>query len=484
MMDRKPNGGLDTKETSSGEDSRPVNPSLYSESRSSFRHRNGSSATKASNTRVFKDEENAKMKYYASQRPKSSIRRLEVACQSYRQRCPLLCNRFSNLLCCASFLIWLLAFLFQQRIDPVLYSELRDSKPVHGNTRPKAVSRPVQDIVRANPLRPHGRRARKPVCVQSDWHSYSFPNCNDLHDIDLESIKQRRHRDPNNKSDALGYLTSGYWRDIWAVDPRASVTTEPIVLKIMRSEHDDNTRNFDRHRRDALVMERLTSSPNIVDIYGYCGNSMLTEYIPTTILDIIFRHFKKSNVTVVPTRETAVGRLRLALDAARSIQAIHEIPGGPIVHADVSVSQFLVRDNGIVALNDFNRCRFMEHDNRTGKLCSFRISTAPGNFRSPEEYNKKELDAKLDVYSLANVLYSILTGRMPRGRTPEAVVNGTIPVIPDDFRQPGTIDEAMSELIYRAYKFDPKERISASELVTELEKLMTKLQQLIPAALA
>ena len=49
------------------------------------------------------------------------------------------------------------------------------------------------------------------------------------------------------------------------------------VLKVMKSEHQFDNRNFERHRRDALVMERLSSSHHLVSIYGYCANSVLTQ---------------------------------------------------------------------------------------------------------------------------------------------------------------------------------------------------------------
>jgi hypothetical protein len=31
---------------------------------------------------------------------------------------------------------------------------------------------------------------------------------------------------------------------------------------------------------DALIMERLTASDRIVDIYGHCAVSVLTEFLP------------------------------------------------------------------------------------------------------------------------------------------------------------------------------------------------------------
>ncbi|CAM9767033.1 unnamed protein product, partial [Laminaria digitata] len=52
----------------------------------------------------------------------------------------------------------------------------------------------------------------------------------------------------------------------------------------------------------------------------------------------------------------------MALDAARGLRAIHEIPGGPVVHADLQPRQLLLNEKGVVKLNDLNRCRFMGKD--------------------------------------------------------------------------------------------------------------------------
>ena len=34
---------------------------------------------------------------------------------------------------------------------------------------------------------------------------------------------------------------------------------------------------YELHRRDAVAMERLTQSPYVMDIFGHCGQSSLTE---------------------------------------------------------------------------------------------------------------------------------------------------------------------------------------------------------------
>jgi serine/threonine protein kinase len=318
----------------------------------------------------------------------------------------------------------------------------------------------------------------RPGCVRADWQSFSFPNCNDVHEIDLASIRNRQ----KTTNETIGVLNHGMWRTVWAVDPRQDATAELQALKVIKSEHEVDDRNFDRHRRDALVMERLTSSPNIVDIYGFCGNTVLTEFISQTLEDVVKQDDEEDEDIVAvaetyPTRTTPEGRLRLALDVARGIEAIHSIPGGPIIHADIQSQQFLVTPDGTVKLNDFNRCRFMPSRNITGEKCPIRIPQAPGKDRAPEEYKEEELDEKMDVYSVANVLFNIMTGEMPWSswstlETKKMVKKGIIPLIPEEFRQPGSLDMFLTNLTERAYTNDPKYRISAPDLVTALQGLL------------
>jgi serine/threonine protein kinase len=315
----------------------------------------------------------------------------------------------------------------------------------------------------------------RPGCIRADWQSFSFPNCNDVHEIDLASIRIRQ----KTTNETIGVLNHGMWRTVWAVDPR-HVATELQALKVIKGEHEVDDRNFDRHRRDALVMERLTSSPNIVDIYGFCGNTVLTEFISKTLEDVIGQDEEDEDAVVAetyPTRTTPEGRLRLALDVARGLEAIHSIPGGPIIHADIQPEQFLVTSDGTVKLNDFNRCRFMPSRNITGIPCPIRIPQAPGKDRAPEEYKEEELDEKMDVYSVANVFYNIMTGEMPWSswstlETKKMVKRGVIPFIPEEFRQPGSLDMLLTNLTERAYTNDPRDRISAADLVTALQGLL------------
>ena len=71
------------------------------------------------------------------------------------------------------------------------------------------------------------------------------------------------------------FLTHGFYRDVLsAFDP----VGEPFVFKPMRRKHRFTFRNFDRMRRDAVVMDRLTAHKYILNIYGFCGTSAVFEY--------------------------------------------------------------------------------------------------------------------------------------------------------------------------------------------------------------
>lgn len=355
-------------------------------------------------------------------------------------------------------------------------------------------------------------------CVRDYWQSLSFPTCNEIHEVDLESILFQMNSQSETNPQAnpyrrtlqqtsaiqrptqLGYLGSGLWRTVWIVNPH--LANELVVLKTMKNEHEVDRRNMERHRRDALVMERLTSSPNIVNIHGYCGNSILSEFIPLTLTDLIqndlerrrqqAQHNNTQSENVAhgslsvsspmtesnqkQTRNTEAGRLNLSVAIVKGLYDIHNrFPTGPIVHADLTSEQFLVTASGQVKMNDFNRCRFMAHrKSNASELCPFIIPSSPGKNRSPEEYGDKELTEKLDVYAIANILFFILTGDPPwfkvgEFETQHLVEQGERPQIPFPIN-PNSSDALLASLIERAYEVNPERRITAKDLLQELEQ--------------
>ena len=405
--------------------------------------------------------------------------------------------------------------------------------------------------------------ALAPHCVLDDWQLYHFPNCNELHQFDLPAfvedwklelyrnrqqpfrgrtttrggtpvlvggVRTSNHSSPASATDgvvldgrsrrpSIGYVSDGLWRTVWAVpDPlldhssSRTITSSLVALKLMKLEHPPDARNLDRHRREALVMERLTGHPHVVDVHAHCGTTLVTEYIGTTLHAVLqgpdnfetrldagaeirsaaeypfdsrrsptirALTMSSSGLNATVTRRTPQGRLHLAVQVALGLQALHELPGGAVAHADLTDQQFLVTPDGRVKLNDFNRCRFVAHRNDTSKTpCPFRIPSAPGIARSPEEYAYEPLTEQIDMYSLANVLHQILSGYGPWDgwsalEVSNQVQKGVKPLVPSEFLSAPS-DHALQNLTLRAYELDPTRRLRASELVHELTRLLAE----------
>jgi len=119
-----------------------------------------------------------------------------------------------------------------------------------------------------------------PDCIpMAEWQTQSFPNCNVVHEMDL--------RRAVSKEDiaSIRQFGKGFFRSTWKW---AAVGDKSIAVKTLRMDREFHEFHFDLHRRDAVAMERLTHSPFVMNIYGYCGQSALSE-----LADFIINVYKK-----------------------------------------------------------------------------------------------------------------------------------------------------------------------------------------------
>ena len=310
-------------------------------------------------------------------------------------------------------------------------------------------------------------------CVaQYEWQLSLFTTCNSVHEVDLTNFRTTTQQ-TGRKAEQVRLVGGGYWRDVWMVKDYSG--RDKHALKTLRYKHSWEERNYDRHRRDAVATERLTKSPAIVDIFAFCGNSGVFEYAANgDIEDMLWYSDRKWNSTE---------RLVVAYQVADALADVHnsEKEGvAAVAHTDITTSQFLFLD-GRYKLNDFNRCRFISWNNETDSPCAFYVGNNPGTFRSPEEYEYDFLTEKVDVYSMGNVFYSILTERWPfqdeeGGVGQEKVKKGERPAMPDEIQN--TSDPALQALMRAArlcWKHDPILRPTSREIAEILQADLRRL---------
>lgn len=338
--------------------------------------------------------------------------------------------------------------------------------------------------------------------AQYDWQTTSFPTCNHLMELDMTYLVARpdvvddNSHDTNNNAtvankhpwsttwEPLRFIAHGYWRDVWKAEAIHNVATpaEKIVLKTLRYQHDYKPRNYDRHRRDAVAMERLSSSEFIMDIYASCGNGGLFEFADGGSLEDSIWYSDEEETKPWSSQE----RLVVAYQAAAGIAAVHNVAKegvAAIAHTDITPGQFVYVDRaGVFRLNDFNRCRFIGWNNRTNTACPYHVGSNPGTFRSPEEYAYEAQTEKVDVYSLGNVLFAILTKQWPFEEVEDdkkarrRIKNGERPAIPDPIRNStDPFDKAMLHAIEMCWIQNPVERASAREVQDYMTKELKRL---------
>ena len=190
--------------------------------------------------------------------------------------------------------------------------------------------------------------------IRHTWqseHQY-HPICNSVHQNDLTRFYVESN---TGVGENLRLIASGYWRDVWKV-PEREEGRQWVAVKTLRYKHAYSNRNFDRHRRDAVATERVSSSPYTVDIYAHCGHTMYSEFSTGgSLSDIIWpkeenTKRKKNSRNDGEKSSSALSmkeRLALAIKAVRGLVAF-QFPDDPkkasMSHTDITPSQFILVD--------------------------------------------------------------------------------------------------------------------------------------------
>ncbi|KAG7358104.1 protein kinase domain containing protein [Nitzschia inconspicua] len=274
---------------------------------------------------------------------------------------------------------------------------------------------------------------------------------------------------PGSESqEQMRYINEGNFRQVWMF--RDADTTKRVMKTLNAdSRKDFDKRNQDRHRRDALSFSQLTYSPLIVNMYGYCSNTGLFDYADGGDLYDIFDTYP--NITPQQL-------LHIAYNITMSLHHAHNFDDrgrATIAHTDIKPDQFLLQD-GYYRLSDFNRVRFLTWNYEKDAQCGFRVGKNGGSYRSPEEYNYELENEKVDVYSMGNVLYFLLTHEDPWKRYKvkhvyQLVKQGQRPKVPDTIYQSnGIYERYMIRAMEQAWTHDFRERPGALQIAKILKE--------------
>ena len=245
-----------------------------------------------------------------------------------------------------------------------------------------------------------------------------------------------------------------------AQDPAIGRT---VAVKTIRIGQFNDEREI-KHVQDRMMREAqaagILSHNNIVTIYDIQHDEgtafIFMEFVDGDTLE-------KMLLTDSPIDKQVI--LRILHQAAEALDYAHQ---RGIIHRDVKPANIMVRKDGVAKIADFGIARMQSHSlTQTGQI----LGTP--NYMSPEQISGRPVDGRADQYSLAVMLYEVLTGEKP-------FVADSLPTllfrVVSEMPQPAprlnpTLSTAIDEVLQRALAKNPDDRFpTCLEFIRTLEK--------------
>jgi serine/threonine protein kinase len=238
-----------------------------------------------------------------------------------------------------------------------------------------------------------------------------------------------------------------------------------VAIKILHPKLAGRKDLTSRFRREARAMSQLTH-PNTAKVFMY------GEAEDDGSLYIVMELLEGKNLNQTVRKEGPMPTERaipILIQVCGALQEAHDLG---IVHRDLKPENiFLSRQGGIAdypKVLDFGLAKVTERQMQPGSVILTQEGMVFGTpeFMSPEQAQGRVLDARSDIYSLAVILYEVLTGKLPfSARTPMEYIQKHVmePAIPLNQRVPERqFPKGLEDVLTLALKKKPDERYQSA----------------------
>src|SRR5690348_396321 len=240
------------------------------------------------------------------------------------------------------------------------------------------------------------------------------------------------------------------------------------AVKIMHLEFSDDGELLARFQREADILSHL-SDPHIVRIFDY-GDENDLHYILMDYID--GQNLKYHTLTHGPMDTYQ------ALDYAKQIaMGLDTAYKHGVVHRDIKPQNIVINSQDVVKITDFGLARSRE----TVTLTQSNVFMGTAYYIPPEQAESgRSADTRSDLYSVAAVLFEMLTGNPPfEGDTAvDIVIKHMNEKVPSICAIRPELPREVDQFLQKAMAKLPAERFSTPrEFINALEKV----QELVPA---
>ncbi len=197
-------------------------------------------------------------------------------------------------------------------------------------------------------------------------------------------------------------LATGGSADVFLA--RDQLLNRPVAVKILNATLSEDEAFVERLRKEAQVVASLNHQ-NIVGVFDQGEQDgapfIVMEYVDGRSLAEILRNEGRLH----PDRAATI-----AVDVAAALDAAHR---QGMVHMDVKPGNVLITSEGQVKLADFGIAKALKDGSETDLTVEDGTVMGTATYLSPEQAQGDKVGPRSDVYSLAVVLYEMITGRPP-----------------------------------------------------------------------
>jgi len=237
-----------------------------------------------------------------------------------------------------------------------------------------------------------------------------------------------------------------------------------VGVKILHPKLANRKDLVSRFRREARAMSHL-AHPNTTKVFLYGELDDGSLYIVMEFLD-----GKNLNQTVRADGPFSVQRaLPILIQVCGALDEAHK---AGIIHRDMKPENiFLCQQGGLrdyAKVLDFGLAKVTEREMRPGSLILTQEGMVFGTpeFMSPEQAQGKVLTPASDIYSLAVILYEVLTGKLPYdAKSPLEYIQAHVAVKPIPLEQRITgrsVPALLTKVMDRALSKKPEDRFSSA----------------------
>jgi serine/threonine protein kinase len=243
------------------------------------------------------------------------------------------------------------------------------------------------------------------------------------------------------------------------------------AVKVMHIEFSDDGELLARFQREAHILLHL-SDPHIVRIFDY-GDESDIHYIVMDYID--GQNLKYHSLTHGPMDALH------ALDYARQIaEGLDMAYKHGVVHRDIKPQNIVINSKDVVKITDFGLARSRE----TVTLTQSNVFMGTAYYIPPEQAESgRSADTRSDLYSVATVLFEMLTGHPPfEGETAvDIVVKHMNEKVPSICRVRPDLSPEIDQFMQKAMAKSPADRYNTpQEFISAIEHLQQHIQAIQP----